>query len=118
MDFVQTKDEYAEVNAFSPMFAIDCERCLTTSGEKELTRISIVNENFEVVYDTLVKPHNRITDYLTEFSGLTKNLLDPVKTRLEDVQRKIREILPADAILVGHSLEVDLHTIKVNRLIR
>lgn len=88
--------------------------CETTIGEKELTRISIVNENFEILYDTFVKPHNKITNYLTKFSGVTKKLLDSVTTRLEDVQLKIREIIPADAIICGHSLKNDLDAMKVN----
>lgn len=108
-----TKDNYADCTASSPMYALDCEMCQTTNGEKELTRISIVNENLEVVYDTLVKPYNKITNYLTKFSGITKALLDPVTVRLEDVQRKVREILPSDAILVGQSLNFDLHAMKV-----
>lgn len=96
------------------MFALDCEMCRSTRSDSELTRISIVNENLEVVYDTLVKPYNKITDYVTRFSGVTKAMLDPINVRLEDVQRKVREILPPDAILVGQSLYNDLHAMKVN----
>ena len=32
----------------------------------ELTRVSIVNESLECIYDTLVKPENPIIDYKTE----------------------------------------------------
>ena len=32
----------------------------------ELTRISVVNESFEVIYDTLVKPCRPVVDYKTE----------------------------------------------------
>lgn len=47
-DFVLTKDLYHEVTHSSPMFGLDCEMCRTTSGELELTRVSIVNEQLEV----------------------------------------------------------------------
>jgi hypothetical protein len=47
-DFVLTKDLYQEVTHDSPMFGLDCEMCRTTSGELEVTRVSIVNEELEV----------------------------------------------------------------------
>ncbi|PNF35208.1 hypothetical protein B7P43_G06862 [Cryptotermes secundus] len=112
-DFVLTKDLYHEVTHSSPMFGLDCEMCRTTSGELEVTRVSIVNEQLEVVYETLVKPYNRITDYLTRFSGITKELLANVEVRLEDVQKDIRALLPPDAILVGQSLNFDLVALKM-----
>ncbi|XP_061192027.1 RNA exonuclease 5-like [Saccostrea echinata] len=113
VNFKFTKEDYLPVDDQSPMFALDCEMCLTVARQLELTRVSIVDEKLEVLYDTLVKPYNRIINYLTEFSGITKALLDPVTTRLSDVQKKIQEILPANAILCGQSLGGDLKAIKM-----
>lgn len=112
-NYVPTKEKYSEVTFHSPMFALDCEMCRTETGELELTRISIVNENLQVIYDTLVKPWNKITDYLTRYSGITQKMLEPVTTRLSDVQKKVQEILPPDSILVGQSLNCDLHAMQV-----
>lgn len=111
-DYVMTKDEYSPVTANSPMFGLDCEMCLTNAGS-ELTRVSIVNEKHETIYESLVKPYNDITDYLTRYSGITKNILDDVSKRLEDVQSDIKQLLPPDAILVGQSLNTDLHALKM-----
>ena len=54
--------------------AIDCEMVLTTEGS-ELARISIINFNYEVVYDWFVKPQGVVTNYLTKYSGITKETL-------------------------------------------
>lgn len=111
--YLLTKDVYEEVTATSPMFGLDCEMCLTTSGNLELTRITIVDENMKIIYDTLVKPENVITNYLTRYSGITKEMLNDVTITLHDVQQTLKILLPADAILVGQSLNSDLHTLKM-----
>ncbi|XP_028395179.1 uncharacterized exonuclease C637.09-like [Dendronephthya gigantea] len=100
-----------EPSPSSKMFAIDCEMCMSSEG-KELTRISVIDSTHQVIYDTLVKPENTITDYLTRYSGITKSDLSDVKTTLEDVQAKLKEIIPPDAILVGHSLEFDFFSLQ------
>jgi RNA exonuclease 1 len=46
------------------VYTLDCEMC-RTAKDLELTRISMINWDGEVVYDMLVKPPNPITDYLT-----------------------------------------------------
>ncbi|GMT10645.1 hypothetical protein PFISCL1PPCAC_1942 [Pristionchus fissidentatus] len=110
---VATKDKYSPVSASSPLFALDCEMCLTDAGMHELTRVSIVREDGSVLLDSLVKPTNRITDYLTKYSGITPALLDPVTVTLKDVQNALRACLPPDAILVGHSLEFDMRALRM-----
>ncbi|XP_043508412.1 small RNA degrading nuclease 5 isoform X3 [Frieseomelitta varia] len=112
-NYIMTKDVYVEANERSPMIGLDCEMCKTTSGELELTRISLVDESMKIIYDSLVKPDNPIMDYLTRFSGITKDMLEGVTTTLSDVQQILRKLLPPDAILVGQSLNSDLHTLKM-----
>ncbi|CAG2059391.1 unnamed protein product [Timema podura] len=112
-EYVFTKSEYKEVTPNSPMFALDCEMCRTTTGELELTRASLVNEKLEVMYDILVKPDNNITDYLTRYSGITEKMLSEVTNKLSDVQKDLINLLPPDAILVGHSLNCDLHALQM-----
>lgn len=106
-------EEYTEVTVNSPMFGVDCEMCLTSIKQLELTSISVVNEQGKLVYHTLVKPKNRIINYLTKYSGITEEKLRFVKKTLKDVQNDLRNILPTDAILVGHSLNSDLKAMKM-----
>jgi RNA exonuclease 1 len=111
--FVNSKDEYIEVNPDSPLFAVDCEMCITTAGKNELTKVCVVDNKLEVVYQSFVKPDNAITNYLTKFSGITPAMLEGVTTRLSDVQDELRRILPKDAIWVGQSLNFDLHALQI-----
>ncbi|XP_026158473.1 RNA exonuclease 5 [Mastacembelus armatus] len=96
----------------SPLYGIDCEMCLTEKGY-ELARVSLVDSDGKCVLDDLVKPPNRILNYLTVFSGITAAMLQPVTTTLRDVQAKLKALLPMDAVLVGHSLNNDLMALKL-----
>lgn len=110
---VPTKQGYKKISASSPMFSVDCEMCETDVANRELTRISIVDEFENTILDTLVKPEGRITDYVTRWSGITPDMMEGVTTTLGDVQKAIQSLLPPDAILVGHSLEHDLQAMKM-----
>ncbi|KAI5717746.1 hypothetical protein M8J77_010594 [Diaphorina citri] len=111
--YINTKEVYAEVTPTSPLYGLDCEMCKTSNDQNELTRVTLVDEQENVVYESLVKPYNPITNYLTAYSGITRALLAPVATRLEHVQKILSELLPPDAILVGQSLNCDLHALKM-----
>ncbi|XP_040892266.1 RNA exonuclease 5-like [Toxotes jaculatrix] len=110
-EFVCT-DSVDCVTDSSPLYGLDCEMCLTEKGN-ELTRVSLVDSDGNCVLDELVKPQNRILNYLTKFSGITAAMLRPITTTLRDVQAKLRALLPPDAVLVGHSLNNDLVALKL-----
>lgn len=100
----------------SPMYALDCEMCETDIG-MELTRVTVVDTTGAVVYDQLVKPQSTIINYLTEFSGITPEMLQSETCILADVQHALlSRFLFADTVLVGHSLTSDLRALRIVHL--
>jgi DNA polymerase III epsilon subunit-like protein len=94
------------------VFGLDCEMCLTASGY-EATRVSLVAMDGSVLYDSIIKPEHPVIDHLTRWSGITQKILASATKRLVDVQRDLLELIPADAILLGHGLENDLKALKI-----
>ena len=92
----------------APLLALDCEMVKTTTDDMALGRVSIVNEEMECIYETFVRPRDPVLDYMTRYSGITASHLEGVSTTVEDVQKDLLHLLPADAILVGQSLQNDL----------
>ncbi|KEG04952.1 exoribonuclease, putative [Plasmodium vinckei vinckei] len=110
-------NENCDINNFEfdldNIFSIDCEMCETSGAHRELTKVTIVDAYMNIVYDSYVMPDNKITNYLTLYSGINENTLKGVHTKLSDVQKELKNIFNNKSILVGHSLENDLHALKI-----
>jgi RNA exonuclease 1 len=117
------------------------EKKVTTSAGAELCRVSIIDANRNVMYDTLVKPRLPVVDYLERserkekkkgksinkltsllpfflllmirWSGVNQEMLDPITTTLEDVQLFFKRNFSAETVILGHSLENDFNALKV-----
>jgi RNA exonuclease 1 len=72
-----------------------------------------VNDKLQSVYETLVKPHHKVLDYNTRWSGINEHQLRDCNIRIEDVQRRLLKLFNNKSILIGHSLESDLKALKV-----
>ncbi|XP_028260170.1 RNA exonuclease 1 homolog [Parambassis ranga] len=94
------------------VFALDCEMCYTKQG-LELTRVTVIDSELKVVYDTFVKPESKVVDYNTRFSGVTEEDLENTTISLRDVQAVLLSMFSAESILIGHSLESDLLALKL-----
>ncbi|XP_055680062.1 putative exonuclease GOR [Lutzomyia longipalpis] len=94
------------------IYALDCEMCITTAGN-ELTRVSVVNMDEEVVLDILVKPNNPIIDYNTKYSGITEGMLAKATDNLASVQDKLLSLFHSQTIIVGHGLVHDMLALKI-----
>lgn len=105
--------EQGSITAGRRVLAVDCEMCKDQSDVSVLTRISLVDWDGNVVMDKLVKPNTPIKDYLTQWSGITEEMLRDVTTTLSDIQRELLDVLTPQTILIGHSLNSDLNAMKL-----
>lgn len=112
---VPFNDQEEEQPGRSLLYGLDCEMVTTTEG-KEVGRVCIVDSSCSVVIDILIKPTNPIIDYLTAYSGLTKEMLDGAASSLRDLHKIIKTKIPPNAVFVGHSLEYDLHALRLMHL--
>uniref|UniRef100_A0A7N4PZV4 RNA exonuclease 1 homolog n=1 Tax=Sarcophilus harrisii TaxID=9305 RepID=A0A7N4PZV4_SARHA len=110
--FVKTFEKLPSTDGYPGIYALDCEMCYTKQG-LELTRITVINSDLKVVYDTFVKPDNKVVDYNTRFSGVTEEDLQNACITLRDVQAVLLNMFSSDTILIGHSLESDLFALKL-----
>ena len=96
-----------------------------------MTRVSVVDEGLNTLYDEFVMPVNPIMDYNTRYlvlsnihvdiyvhifcrySGITAESLQGVTRRVKDVQQDLLKFIDSNTILVGHSLENDLQALTV-----
>ena len=77
----------------------------------------VENNNSDCINIVLIYTCNYVFSFYnickSRFSGITAKMLENVTTTLPDVQKHLVDLLPADAILLGHSLEFDLKALKV-----
>ncbi|KAJ3389107.1 3'-5' exonuclease [Lobulomyces angularis] len=92
---------------------IDCEMVgVGESGVKSiLARVSIINYFGVLIYDEFVLPTDEVTDYRTNYSGITPELLKNGKD-FNEVQNEVKEILK-DKVIIGHSLKFDFKSLKL-----
>lgn len=91
--------------------AMDCEMVgVGRDGEESvLARVSIVNYHGAVIYDTFVRPMEKVTDFRTWVSGVT--FKDVEKAPLfSEVQKHVADLLEG-RILIGHAINNDLRAL-------
>eukprot|EP00397_Hematodinium_sp_SG-2012_P026545 GEMP01027816.1.p1 GENE.GEMP01027816.1~~GEMP01027816.1.p1 ORF type:complete len:515 (-),score=91.54 GEMP01027816.1:771-2291(-) len=95
------------------LLAIDCEMVETDQGSGQLARVSVLDQNGSVLMDRLCRPPGRVTNYLTQFSGITEEMLKTTSLVLKDLQEELLTVIRPNSVLVGHGLENDLWAMKL-----
>ncbi|XP_041854385.1 RNA exonuclease 1 homolog isoform X2 [Melanotaenia boesemani] len=110
--FVSTASRHPSDKSCPGVYSLACEMCYTIHG-LEVSRVTVVNSNVQVIYDTFVKPDNEVIDYNTRFSGISEEDVKDNHTSLKEVQENLLSFISADTILIGHGLETDLCLLKL-----
>lgn len=92
------------------LLSLDCEMATTTEG-KEVGRVTLVTADGHTLYDKIVKPTNTILNYETQYSGLTKEIVDR-GIAFDQVQTELCNLVGYDTMLLGHGIENDLAALK------
>ncbi|XP_050679397.1 RNA exonuclease 1 homolog [Leptidea sinapis] len=109
--YIKTMPPEREMEDYG-VYALDCEMCYTTHG-LDLTRVTVINSECKVIYETLIKPLHPIVDYNTRYSGITEEQMMNVRTTLLEVQATLLAMFNSRTILIGHSLESDFKALKL-----
>lgn len=93
---------------------LDCEMVGVGQGghESALARISLVDFHGRQIYDSYVKPRERVTDWRTAVSGVSQREMRFAR-EFEEVQREVYDIIEG-RILVGHDIKHDLDALKLS----
>lgn len=94
--------------------AIDCEMVGTGEGGygHALARASIVDFHGRQVYDSYVRPRERVTDWRTRISGISPKHMATARD-FEEVQADVAQLLRGRTI-VGHDLRHDLEVLMLD----
>uniref|UniRef100_A0A8D8KFD4 RNA exonuclease 1 homolog n=1 Tax=Culex pipiens TaxID=7175 RepID=A0A8D8KFD4_CULPI len=114
IDLLQQDDLIVDDSESDGVYALDCEMSYTGRG-LELTKVTVVSVDGQLVYERLVKPDIEIVDYNTRYSGVTEaDFANPRQfVTLRQVQRDLLKFIYDDTILIGHAIENDLKVLKI-----
>lgn len=112
-ELIESTRNESSLTAQLDIVALDCELSYTTAG-LTLTRLTLVDEEGEMILDELVRTRTDIVDYNTRFSGITpEEYGEKAVFTLEQVRKTMAQFVGENTILVGHGLENDLRAIRL-----
>ncbi|TIA87861.1 hypothetical protein E3P99_02908 [Wallemia hederae] len=101
----QVTGSKAEIGKY---LAMDCEMVgVGVDGEESvLARVSIVNYHGAVIYDSFVRPVEKVTDFRTWVSGVTFSDVEKAPS-FQSVQQHVADLIQG-RVLIGHAISNDL----------
>ncbi|CAK5275619.1 unnamed protein product [Mycena citricolor] len=95
--------------------ALDCEMVYTTGGMR-VARVSVIDGSGAEVFDELVRmdPGVEIIDFNTRFSGVTAEAYAKATRPLAEIREALDNLINADTVLIGHGLDNDLNTLRID----
>jgi len=118
-DMIGIDAEFVQLEMEKASMREDGTRVVSKEGRQALARLSVLDARNDVVMiDDYVLPSEPVMDYLTRFSGLTREDLDPSLSRHHLVTArtaylKLRHLIDRGVVLVGHGLKKDFRIINV-----
>lgn len=111
---VQPNEGLAAGDAVGKYVAIDCEMVGVGDGGHghALARASVVDFHGRQVYDSYVRPRERVTDWRTRISGVAPRHMVAARD-FDEVQAQVAQLLRG-RILVGHDLRHDLEVLMLD----
>jgi len=107
-----------------PFFSIDIECVATGYGHTKRhrypSRIALVRSNegqYETILDEWVNlTYIKVVSYMPALTGTSEaECLHPNAKVLDDIRSMVKDMMPSDAILIGHSIEHDIHWLGLKR---
>lgn len=108
---LSTGDNNGRKKAPGKYIAMDCEFVGVgpEGSESALARVSLVNYYGHVVFDSFVKPQEKVTDWRTWVSGVSAKHMESAIT-FEEAQAVVAKLLDKK-VLVGHAVHHDLESL-------
>ena len=93
------------------LYSLDAEWIITTKG-KEVSKISVVDEEENIVFDKLIKVEGGVMDCITHITGLTEEILMTANVTLKEAQEFLSKLF-VNNIIIGHDLSNDLNKLAI-----
>lgn len=104
-----------EVPNGHPVFSIDVE-CVATAthhNARSIAQIALVDQYLRPIFNAYIKQDLPVISYMTQLTGLTKEILDTHGLPLSEALIMLRAALPPNAILVGQNILKDVQWLQL-----
>ncbi|KAI5189343.1 RNA exonuclease [Nematocida sp. AWRm77] len=108
-------------NGHYDIVGLDCEMVQTANGI-EVGRVALVDVLCNQIYDEIVVPEGEVSEYFTEYSGLTQESFSTLPSKNPETKPPISyaqlindlsKLIGTHTVIVGHSLSHDMKALRV-----